>query len=238
MYGSAAKSVSIGLTFFVFIFVLATFVFSTSNLASNASYGSWLSPASFLCDVSSNEATDTRLKRAKLQPFRNRPELEDMGEVGDRLWSQISSTSQGGFIWVRHNETYKTGYGVSMFHALHCLSMVRDALKGPGRAMSDHMSHSRAESRGSNAEHEMHTSHCLSYIAQSLLCSADGTLEQPRTLKDDAGNVIRDDVTGEDIVHQCKGADFLRESIEATERSALTSTPDLKAGATIWDVFK
>jgi hypothetical protein len=160
-----------------------------------------------------------------------------MTEVGDAAWSTISSTKQGGFLWVRHNETYKTGHGVSMFHALHCLSMIRDVVKG---STSGAMAHSHGSKRGIHAElseDEMHVGHCLSYAAQSLLCSADGTLERPKTYLDDAGNVLRDDVDGDGVRHQCKGAEHLREMIEQTEQRPLDSLPGLKEGATMWDLF-
>jgi len=160
-----------------------------------------------------------------------------MTEVGDAIWSTISSTKQGGFLWIRYNETYKTGHGVSMFHALHCLSMIRDVMK---RSKSGAVAHSHGFKRGidvGKSEDEMHIGHCLSYIAQSLLCSADGTLERPKTYTDDGGNVLRDDVDGEDVKHQCKGASYLREKIEQTEQRPLDSIPRLKEGATMWDLF-
>lgn len=160
-----------------------------------------------------------------------------MTEAGDAIWSTVSSTKQGGFLWVRYNETYKTGYGVSMFHALHCLSVIRDATKG---SKSGAVAHSHGFKRGiheGKSEEEMHIGHCLSYIAQSLLCSADGTLERPKTYTDDAGNVLRDDVDGEDIQHRCNGAGYLREKIEQTEQRPLDSLPGLKEGATMWDLF-
>lgn len=160
-----------------------------------------------------------------------------MTEVGDAIWSTISSTKQGGFLWVRYNETYKTGHGVSMFHALHCLSMIRDAVKESNSGMVAHSHGSKRGIHSGKSEDEMHIGHCLSYAAQSLLCSADGTLERPKTYTDDAGNVLRDDVDGEDIKHQCKSADYLREKIEQTEHRPLDSVSGLKEGATMWDLF-
>jgi len=48
-------------------------------------------------------------------------------------------------------------FGVSMFHQLHCLEMIREAfIVGP----------------------DGHASHCLNFLRQTLLCAADTTLER------------------------------------------------------------
>ncbi|TGO30051.1 hypothetical protein BPAE_0008g00430 [Botrytis paeoniae] len=224
----------------VLLLIISLFVFFGASLPSSQTYGSWLSPSPCSCEqrsVSGNDELTRTHPGAYLQAFRMRPELEDMTELGDAMWATISSTKKGGFLWVRHNETYNTGHGVSMFHALHCLSMIRDAVKG---SKSGAVAHSHGSKRGMHietSEEEMHVGHCLSYVAQSLLCSADGTLEHPKTYTDDAGNVLRDDVDGEDIEHQCKSAGYLIEKIEQTEKRPLDSVPRLKEGATMWDLF-
>ncbi|KAI0855149.1 hypothetical protein F4860DRAFT_497283 [Xylaria cubensis] len=224
----------------LFFLVISLFVFFTASSPSSPLYGSWLSPSPCVCEQPSasgnGELTGTP-PSAYLEAFRARPELEDMTEAGDATWSTISSTKQGGFLWVRYNETYKTGHGVSMFHALHCLSMIRDAIKVSEGRPGAHSHCSKRGIRAAKSEEEMHVGHCLSYIAQSLLCSADGTLEHPKTRLDDAGNVLRDDIDGEDVKHQCKRASYLREKIEQTEHRALDSIPELEEGATMWSLF-
>ncbi|KAK4155424.1 hypothetical protein C8A00DRAFT_41973 [Chaetomidium leptoderma] len=58
-------------------------------------------------------------------------------------------------------------YGVSMFHQLHCLKMIEDALKqGPG-------SHSHGEE---SSDGETHLSHCFKYIVQVVHRCRDSTL--------------------------------------------------------------
>jgi hypothetical protein len=226
--------------FTVLLLIISLFVFFRASFSSSQTYGSWLSPSPCSCEqpnASGNDELTRTPSSADLQAFRRRPELEDMTEVGDAIWSTISSTKQGGFLWVRYNETYKTGHGVSMFHALHCLSMIRDAVKGPKSGAGAHSHGSKRGIHEGKSEEEMHLGHCLSYVAQSLLCSADGTLERPKTYTDDAGNVLKDDIDGEDIQHQCKSADYLREKIEQTEHRSLDSLPRLKEGATMWDLF-
>lgn len=53
-------------------------------------------------------------------------------------------------------------YGISMFHQLHCVEMLRNALQG--NIHGHHPSHSRPRERG--IDHEEHIAHCLEYIAQ------------------------------------------------------------------------
>ncbi|KAH6717967.1 hypothetical protein DL95DRAFT_332209 [Leptodontidium sp. 2 PMI_412] len=234
------KPTNFTLFFTLLLFIISLFVLFGASFPSSQTYGSWLSPSPCFCEqpgASGNDELTRTPPSAYLQAFRMRPELEDMTEVGDAIWSTISSTKQGGFLWVRHNETYKTGHGVSMFHALHCLSMIRDAIKGSKSGAVAHSHGSKRDIHVGKSEDEMHVGHCLSYVAQSLLCSADGTLERPKTYTDDAGNVLRDDVDGEDVKHQCRSAGYLREKIEQTEQRSLDSIPRLKEGATMWDLF-
>lgn len=222
------------------VLIISLLVFFRPSFPSSPTYGAWLSPPPSFCEQPSASGNCELTKTppsVSLETFRARPELEDMTEVGDAVWSTISSTKQGGFLWVRYNETYKTGHGVSMFHALHCLSIIRDVVKVSKSGPVAHSHGFKRDIHAGKSEDEIHMGHCLSYIAQSLLCSADGTLERPRTFTDDAGNVLRDDIDGEDIIHQCKSPGYLREKIEQTENRPLNSIPELKEGATMWDLF-
>jgi hypothetical protein len=162
-----------------------------------------------------------------------------MSSDGDTAWQQMTTTRGGGFLWIRHNETYKVGWGVSMFHALHCLSMVRDVVK-----QNPHFDRERKDSEnigGNGHDAHMdykHVGHCLSYIAQSLLCSADGTIEKPRSLLDENGDTLRDDVNGEDVKHMCRDKSLLLEMIHKSEEKPLDYYPETKDGDTIWDTFE
>lgn len=240
MCATGLKPANFALFFTLLLLIVSLFVFFRASFPNSSIYRSWLSSSPWVCEQPSGSGNSELTRSSSgtyLEAFRRRPELEDMTEVGDAAWSTMSSTKQGGFLWVRYNETYKTGHGVSMFHALHCLSMIRDAVKGPKTGVAAHSHGSRGDTHGGKSEEEMHIGHCLSYIAQSLLCSADGTLERPKTYTDDAGNVLRDDVDGEDVKHQCKSAGYLREKIEQTEQHPLDSVPGLDEGATMWDLF-
>lgn len=242
----AVATKSLGFTFSLGLLILIScfLVLFRSSLPGTPSYRSWISPSTCSCEASGRGAyspagiEDPQRRpgnmpaSAYLEEFRTIPEFEDMTTTGDALWSQMTSTRSGGFLWVRHNETYRTGYGVSMFHALHCLSMIRDTVRGNSMDMKRKRG---LEARATEAE--MHTAHCFSYVAQSLLCSADGTLERPKTLYDEAGNVLRDDVNGDFVAHQCKGAGFLRDMIEGSEERSLSEMPEMLPGATMWDLY-
>lgn len=97
-----------------------------------------------------------------------------MSAAGDEAWSSKLETRQGGFLWVRYNETLKEGWGVSMFHALHCLKMIRVELQHNWLVMDleQSSSHSRHEVHKAATSHEgrtgdiPHMKHCLAYIAE------------------------------------------------------------------------
>lgn len=90
--------------------------------------------------------------------------LEDLSGNGDIAWSTQMSTPKGGFLRVRRNETLIENWGISVFHALHCLGIIRDALRSlehhPDSATT---SNPPSHHHGQDTEH---TLHCLSYLAQ------------------------------------------------------------------------
>lgn len=56
-------------------------------------------------------------------------------------------------------------YGLTMFHQLHCLDMIRTSLL------------SVSASQGASIPLPIHTKHCLGYLRQMVLCAADTHLE-------------------------------------------------------------
>ena len=103
-----------------------------------------------------------------------------MSRVGDLAWSSKLQTPEGGFLWVRYNETVKEGWGVSMLHALHCLKMLRAEVRSgwekeeAGKSRGDGMlrSSGEVEMRDEGKMHDgkpgdkVHLQHCLAYIAE------------------------------------------------------------------------
>ena len=102
--------------------------------------------------------------------FGQDPSLADTSTLGDEVWSRKFQTSKGGFLWVRHNETLREGWGISMFHALHCLKMIRTELQHTWSMMEPQPAspHSQGAVHETHKEHRDmdHMKHCLSYIAE------------------------------------------------------------------------
>jgi Mycotoxin biosynthesis protein UstYa len=94
-------------------------------------------------------------------------------------WATRPLSEKGGLLWVQYNETFEVTWGISMFHGLHCIEMLRMALAGGPMAHSAMEESSTApEENGRDANH---LSHCLDYIAQvshnsiSIEYTADGS---------------------------------------------------------------
>ena len=99
-----------------------------------------------------------------------------MSPAGDAGWADAALTPRGGFLWLRYNETTTHEWGISMFHALHCLQTIRTVVrespmmqeKSGGATHNSGMAHDHDD--GHDSEHNMmdpgHVAHCIGYIAQ------------------------------------------------------------------------
>jgi hypothetical protein len=160
--------------------------------------------------------------------FQNYPTLEAYGPVADAHWETLLLSPNGGFIKVQRNETFVESWGISMFHALHCLRMLRDALAPTSSEHSEHSHHSRTT----------HLTHCFTYLAQSLLCAADDTIEAPVPEYNRHGEITGFRVDGIGVQHkQCRDPALLYAVASKTEQSPLTRDwPGLQgAKELIWD---
>lgn len=84
----------------------------------------------------------------------------DVASDDDIDWEALLLTANGGFLMVEEADGATKGYGVSMFHQLHCLTMIRTMLLG--QAMS--MEH---ETQGEEWKKDpRHWVHCLEYLTQ------------------------------------------------------------------------
>ncbi|MCJ1405495.1 hypothetical protein MMC11_008723, partial [Xylographa trunciseda] len=175
--------------------------------------------------------------------FDLQPALEDLSHAGDATWASTVLPGKGGFLWVQHNETYEESYGITMFHALHCLKLIRANLQelpsmqayaaeqqvrekqGDGGRALEHVHDAMG---GKNHMHQNHlgdpghVAHCVSYIAQSLACAGDSTIEPPWEEKDGGGYIVKHGVDGEGYQHQCKDTSLLWKYAELSERKAIT----------------
>ncbi|KAI0142015.1 hypothetical protein BJ166DRAFT_91948 [Pestalotiopsis sp. NC0098] len=123
--------------------------------------------------------------------FSEHADYMSLGHEHDMLWMDLL-TPNGGFIKRPDKHNVERKYGISMFHQLHCLGMMREAVQdlterlaaaegssGPGAGAQ-----SRRDVGGSHGLHEPaaepdHWLHCFDYLRQTILCNADATLEPP-----------------------------------------------------------
>ncbi|KAG1847634.1 hypothetical protein DFJ58DRAFT_891355 [Suillus subalutaceus] len=105
--------------------------------------------------------------------FNDSDHLDHYGIVGERAWSEWKSLDHfpHGHGFVRLGPDGRL-FGISMFHQIHCLQMVRLALIfGPNG----------------------HSGHCMNILRQGILCYADITLDPlVMTGTEDVTHVCRD----------------------------------------------
>ncbi|KAI9734740.1 MAG: hypothetical protein M1818_006727 [Claussenomyces sp. TS43310] len=106
-------------------------------------------------------------------------------------------------LWV--NKTDATGsepeaWGISMFHALHCVKMWKESLD-PATMMNSHVH--------SESEYAEHSSHCINYLIQTIVCAADSTIEPAEDVVDGDKHGWR--IHGMGYQHQCRDTTLLFE---------------------------
>ncbi|TQV99555.1 hypothetical protein IF1G_01770 [Cordyceps javanica] len=119
----------------------------------------------------------------------------------DWLWENDLLTPNGGYL-TADKKTHNTDkLGISMFHQLHCLGMIREEMqhlhhvieasraRGSAYAQIHQMARRHSDGvdldSGRPAHHdEEHTMHCFDYLRQTMLCLADSTVERPGQLSD------------------------------------------------------
>lgn len=104
--------------------------------------------------------------RTKSTIFTPKPNLEDLSAAGDAAWDALL-TPHGGSVWLQTNDTFAQDWGISMFHGLHCLGLIRVGLRtGLGHSSNHHMQRNEASSSHERHLDLDHLQHCFSYIAQ------------------------------------------------------------------------
>lgn len=116
----------------------------------------------------------------------------------ERAWDALISPAHG-FVRVEDPKRYGLkpgidlaegggeGYALSVFHQIHCLSAVRKLLAMPSPDNDDSL-----------LERNHHIKHCLDYLRNQIMCSADTSLEHARV----GGTDTEVDSWG--VVHQCR----------------------------------
>ncbi|KAJ5778787.1 hypothetical protein N7520_002033 [Penicillium odoratum] len=104
-------------------------------------------------------------------------------------------------LWVNKSfNSQPEAWGISMFHALHCVKMWRDSLS-PATMMNSHVH--------SESEYTEHAEHCISYLTQSIVCAADGTIEPAEDIVVENKHGRR--IHGMGYTHQCRDTSLLFE---------------------------
>lgn len=100
--------------------------------------------------------------------FREHEQYKNLSATFDHFWQELL-TPNGGFIRQEDQDHVTHLYGISMFHQLHCLAMIREAFQAL-QALSDPTpSPSRGPRRhehGNSTSKENHWLHCFDYLGQ------------------------------------------------------------------------
>lgn len=102
---------------------------------------------------------------------------------------------------IRHNNL--EGYGISVFHQLHCMAMIHHAYF-QFSVGGEHMT-------GGSVDRS-HIDHCFDYVRQALMCQADLSLEH----RQDSENARSGDdlIDGWGVLHQCRDWDAIVHFVE------------------------
>ncbi|KAK4240932.1 hypothetical protein C8A03DRAFT_30899 [Achaetomium macrosporum] len=186
----------------------------------------------------------------------------------------VQTDGGNAFVRIAEQDGPPRSYGVSMFHALHCLEMIRGAvhhhdnsttttttphdhdhnhshsttprtrntttsskkkkkkkrsLEAPAHILEASMSMTRAE----------HLDHCLDYLAQSIVCSGDDTLEPSfrGRLSGSGEEVVVIDGVG--AVHQCRDVRGVHEAmVRSVEEEPVRVGRELRQGERLGDVLR
>lgn len=108
-------------------------------------------------------------------------------------------------------ERPREGYGISMFHQIHCL--VRSLYDFYLSSSSDAVSFKVAIRTAIQTRtfDDQHLDHCLDYLRQAIMCTGDTTLE--KVIRDDDGK-FKPDIDGWGTVHECRSWHMLFEFAE------------------------
>ncbi|TGO86839.1 hypothetical protein BPOR_0273g00180 [Botrytis porri] len=265
---STKQSSSLLISFLFLIVILTTLIYflqtsSVSFVSPPSSSHSHASPlSSFTPSIPSSLNPSSPLSKTVL--FSEHLTYENLSHEYDHLWDELLPQNRG-FLRVYDEDRESNGkgdaegkrgevqkgkkhkYGITMFHSLHCLGIMRGGVQELFREMvelkieveelkmgkmeddEDEESKVRREQKKKKAggghghghdfghmEHgnPLHWLHCFDYLRQTVLCTADGTLEPPK-----ADSKGKENVDGM-MERQCKDPEELWklsvESFEAT----------------------
>ncbi|KUL90711.1 hypothetical protein ZTR_00008 [Talaromyces verruculosus] len=175
--------------------------------------------------------------------FREVEDLKDMGVAGDQKWDDLFAGDGYLFLKPENSSLPQEPWGVSMFHELHCLQVLRNKIQGleaqvsgsePLQNQGQH-GHHHDDSDDSDVS-DIHYLHCFSYLAQSIACSADDTLEPPHINHFKNGSFRSYNIDGIGTWHQCRDQSLVRRKMIESKESMLERW-DYKVGDTVQSVW-
>lgn len=109
--------------------------------------------------------------------FRPLDSIKSFSHDHDQDWASTLSIPGRGFLQVQHNETFITGWTISMYHGLHCLQMLRSEIQrakdlegmqnGAGQG-KDSTGNKQWADQARPFGDEEHVGHCIAYLAQVI----------------------------------------------------------------------
>ncbi|KAK4498486.1 hypothetical protein PRZ48_011144 [Zasmidium cellare] len=136
-----------------------------------------------------------------------------VSSMGDHNpWDELIPKGKG-FVRVPKDKTQGLGethllhngdgeYCLSVFHQLHCVAMLRNALNSM-RSEGKIMTHDAGDD---DQDPLVHVDHCIDYLRQAIMCSGDMTLEHYTMLDN---GTLGPGVNGYFVNHQCKNWDSI-----------------------------
>lgn len=142
------------------------------------------------------------------------------------LLEESHMADKSGFLRLREPSGRIGYHGVSMYHQLHCLKMLRDKIE------NKHPEHVHTNREViDDQETPDHLIHCLDYISQAVVCSADDTVEPARIVELSDGYHIAV-IDGARSVHHCRNSMALSKMVEDSESKPI-SVEELEPGITV-----
>ncbi|PCH39116.1 hypothetical protein WOLCODRAFT_110565 [Wolfiporia cocos MD-104 SS10] len=127
---------------------------------------------------------------------------ERYGMHDDNDWASVIPNGHG-FVRLGEGES-GAYYAVSMYHQMHCLNSFRKMFNGRNESRADHDG--------------AHALHCLTYLRQMVLCSADITLEPAFSTSNVDGRKTQA-AYGTGVAHVCRDWVQAREWVEDNYKS-------------------
>ncbi|KAK4222472.1 hypothetical protein QBC38DRAFT_427227 [Podospora fimiseda] len=152
------------------------------------------------------------------------------------LLAEAHNIPHGGFLRVREPDGREVApYGISMYHQLHCVEMLRSYITGVPHG--NHQHHGRHEHHDEKPQvmdklDEPHMIHCLDYLAQAIVCAADDTIE-PFRLKKVGNNTFVSIVDGSDTLHHCRNSKAIFDIVKSAGANPIHLKQRLGEGETV-----